>query len=292
MKLEQMHLTIVGLGLMGGSLARALRRLGPKLTGVDSDPETVRLAAELGVVDQASSHLASGLGMCDLAVLAVPVRTCVELIRRMGRDLPVPPRLLDLGSTKSEILNAMHDLPTSCDPIGGHPMCGKESAGLLSSDPSLYRGAVFALSPLERTSSGLVQFAQGLARAVGARPLLMPAHAHDRLVAFSSHLPYLLAAGLVATLEPIGAEDSRLWDLLGPGFRDTSRLAAGEVGMMMDILSTNRRHVEEALDRMIDVLEGMRSAMRAGEEQILVNRLEIARRRRRGLPFQASRSQA
>lgn len=288
MQLEGMQVSIIGLGLMGGSLARALRALGPKLTGVDRDPETLRLARELGVVDHTRADLAAGLDMCDLAVLALPVRACVEVIRRIGQDLPVPPRLLDLGSTKVEILKAMGDLPPSCDPIGGHPMCGKETSGLRSSDPGLYRGAMFALVPLERTSDDLVQFAQKFVRALDAQPLLLSAHDHDHLVAFSSHLPYLVAAGLVRILEPVGAENPRLWDLLGPGFRDTTRLAAGEVGMMMDILSTNRGQVDGALRAMINVLQDLRSTLQSDEE-ILTSRLEGARARRRQLQFQMSR---
>ncbi len=284
MKLEGMQVTIAGLGLMGGSLARALRPLGPTISGIDHDPETLRLAQELGVIDRASPALEDGLRRCDLAVLAVPVRSCVAIIERLGRDLPVPPRLLDLGSTKAAIVDAMRSLPPECDPIGGHPMCGKETSGLLSCDPNLYQNATFALVPTERTSNDLVDFAQEFVRSLGAHPLLLDADEHDRMVAYSSHLPYLIAAGLVRTIEPIGREHPRLWQLLGPGFRDTSRLAAGDPGMMIDILSTNRAYIEEALAGMTGAMEGLRSTLQ--NEATLAEWLESARLRRRELAFQ------
>jgi prephenate dehydrogenase len=283
MKLEQSRVTIVGLGLMGGSLARALRPLGPEVTGVDSDPGTLALARQLDAVDRVESDLAEALESCDLAILAAPVRACVALIQRMGRDLPPPSRLLDLGSTKSAIADAMHGLPAGCDPLGGHPMCGKETSGLLSSDPTLYSGATFALTPLERTSEMMLNLGRDLARAVGARPLIISAAEHDRLVAFSSHLPFLTAAGLMMTVEPPALTDRRLWDLLGPGFRDSSRLAGGNVPMMMDILSTNRTHIDDALQGMIGALEQLRSKLLAGDEIDLADQLRKVQERRRWL---------
>jgi prephenate dehydrogenase len=289
MKLEGLRVTIIGLGLMGGSLARALRPLGPTISGTDHDPETLRLAQQLGVIDRASPDLEAGLKRCELAVLAVPVRACVAIIERLGRDLPIPPRLLDLGSTKAAIVDAMRNLPPECDPIGGHPMCGKETSGLLSSDPNLYRDATFALVRTERTSNDLVDFAQEFVRLLGAHPLLLGADEHDRMVAYSSHLPYLIASGLVRTVEPIGREHPRLWELLGPGFRDTSRLAAGDLGMMIDILSTNRAYIEEALAGMTGAMEELRSILQ--NEAALGEWLESARLRRRELSFYIPGSQ-
>lgn len=283
MELDRAHVTIVGLGLMGASLARALRTQGPMITGVDTDPETLRLAGQLRIVDRVEKDLAGALERCDLAILAVPVRTCVGLIERMGRDVPAPQRLLDLGSTKSAILDAMQHLPPACDPLGGHPMCGKETSGLQSSDPTLYAGATFALTPLERTSEEMLRVGKDLVRALGARPLIIGPGDHDRLVAYSSHLPFLSAAGLMLALEHLGRSDQRLWDLLGPGFRDSSRLAGGNVPMMMDILSTNRSQIEAALNDMIGALVELQTMLASGDETALADQLREAQGRRRWL---------
>jgi prephenate dehydrogenase len=167
-------------------------------------------------------------------------------------------------------------------------MCGKETSGLLSSDPTLYAGATFALTPLERTSEDMLRLGTDLVRAVGARPLIIAPEDHDRLVAYSSHLPFLSAAGLMMAVEPMARMDQRLWELLGPGFRDSSRLAGGNVPMMMDILSTNRSHIEKALDVMIGALEELRSMLSTPDETALAERLREVQERRSWLEINYS----
>jgi prephenate dehydrogenase len=148
-------------------------------------------------------------------------------------------------------------------------MCGKEKAGLAAAEPMLYEGAPWVLVPLPRTSLGALELARELAVAVGGRPFIADADRHDRLVAAVSHLPYSLAVALMLTAIEIGAEDELVWELAASGFRDTSRLAASDVTMMLDILLTNRSAVGGALRRVSAHLDRLANLLAAEDEDNL-----------------------
>ena len=262
--LAQRQLTIVGLGLMGGSLAMALRRKCAGITAVDIDYRARRAGLQRGAIDHATGILAEGVERADLLVLATPVYVIIELLAQLSQlpqrseeTLPV----LDLGSTKVEITTAMAALPDQYNCIGGHPMCGKESSGLAYADGEIYRQATFVLTPLAKTSSATLELTRELILAVGARPLQMEASRHDRLVALTSHLPYLLACSLVATAEQHGDDDPGVRDLLSTGFRDTTRVAASDVHMLSDILRSNRQSVRAALGQQRQALLALETAL-------------------------------
>ena len=285
MRLKDAQVTVVGLGLMGGSLAAALKAKGAcrEVRGVARRPETIAEALARGFVDGGTLDLAEGVRGADVVVLATPVRTIVELIPHLGPLLPPGCLLMDVGSTKAAIVAAMERLPAHVQPLGGHPMCGKEVSGIGAAEAGLYRGATFVLTPLPRTSPEALALAWELVEALGARPLVMDAHRHDRLVAAVSHLPYLLSLALVAAAEGVAEEDGMVWDLAASGFRDTSRLAASDVTMMLDILLTNREEVAGMLGRLRRELDELARLLEAEDEQGLRRLMEAARERRRGL---------
>ncbi len=242
------HLTVVGLGLMGGSLARALRSRAEVITGVDRDPETLKYALDHGIVDVATDDLKAGVSEADTVILAAPVRVIIQMIEgRIGSYLRSNTLLIDIGSTKADICDAMARLPIGVQAIGGHPMTGKESSGIEESDANLYHGRPFVLCPSRRTTPATLARALSLVEAVGAVPIEMDATRHDQAVAAISHLPYLLSAALVATVAQEGNQDDAVWRLAAGGFRDTSRLAGSDLKMMGDILSTNTRAVARIL---------------------------------------------
>jgi len=282
LSLRDSHVAIVGLGLMGGSLALALkgRALCREVVGVARRAETVREALALGAVHRATTDLAEGVSHADVIVLATPVRTILRQIHQLAA-LPLDPcLLLDLGSTKGDIVRAMEGLPPQVQPVGAHPMCGKETTGLAVAEPAIYQDAPWVLAPLPRTSPGALALACELVVAVGARPLVLDAHRHDRLVAAISHLPYALAVALVSAAAEVGAEDGTLWQLAASGFRDTSRLAASDVTMMLDILLTNRAAVGDALRQASAHLAQLADLVAAGDENALRARLTAAHDRR------------
>jgi prephenate dehydrogenase len=251
--------------------------------GVTRRPRTMHQALVRNVVDFATLDLAEGVRGSNLVILATPVRTIIEMIGQVGPQLAPGAVLLDLGSTKADIVEAMARLPPHVQPLGGHPMCGKEVAGLDAAEATLYDGAAFVLTPLERTADEALELARQLATGVGARPLVIEAKRHDRLVATISHLPYALAVALMGVAEEIGQEDELCWELAASGFRDTSRLAASELTMMLDILLTNRQTVAEMLRRARGQLESMAALLEAGDEAALRELLGAAQARRKTL---------
>jgi prephenate dehydrogenase len=280
--IENARVTVIGLGLMGGSLAGALKtnRACREVIGVARRSETAVLAVQRGLVDRASTDLTTAVSEADLVVLATPVRTIVDLLPVVGRLVRPGCLVMDLGSTKRAIIEAMSALPEHVQAVGGHPMCGKETSGLAAADPGLYRGRVFVLTPLDRADETALSLASELVEAIGALPLVLGAERHDRLAAAVSHLPYLLACGLVRTAEEVAESDNVLWQLAASGFRDTSRLAASELTMMLDILLSNSEAVLDVLSIYERQLRGLAQLVRSGDEQRLHSELSGIRTRR------------
>jgi prephenate dehydrogenase len=278
LSLRDSRVAIVGLGLMGGSLAMALmqRSLCQEVIGIARRAESVQEAMDQVIAHRVTTDLADGVAGADVIVLATPVRTILRQIRQLAAMPLGPCLLLDMGSTKGDIATAMQELPPQVQPVGAHPMCGKETAGLAAAEPTLYEGAPWVLVPLPRTSPNALALAQELAVAVGARPLIVDADRHDRLVAGISHLPYLLAVVLMLTATEMGIEDELIWKLAASGFRDTSRLAASNVPMMLDILLSNQVAVGEALRRASVHLERLADLLSVEEEDGLRTLLTAA----------------
>ena len=232
---------IVGLGLMGGSVALALRDRVEAIVGIDPDEKTLDYAQAQGIIDTGTADLRAGVHDAGLVILAAPVQVILEMLRnRIGSYLRSNTLLIDLGSTKAEICGAMDNLPIGVLAMGGHPMCGKEVSGIEAAEATLYHNRPFVLCPPRRTTPAARLRALELVDALGAVPIEMEATRHDHLVAGISHLPYLLSAALVRTINGEAQADSTIWDLAAGGFRDTSRLAGSSVRMMTDIISTNR----------------------------------------------------
>jgi prephenate dehydrogenase len=250
--LSQAHLAFIGLGLMGGSLALALRGKCAGLKAYDPDVETVNLARQRQIVDLATQNIGEALEGADIIILAAPVCAILESLQAIGDLVRRRAIVMDLGSTKVEIMDAMLGLPERFDPIGGHPMCGKETLGLVNAEAGIFRGAPFALTPLERTSVSTKRLAEELVEATGARPVWLDARTHDRWTAATSHLPYLVAAALTLAVP----DETR--PMVGSGFRSTTRVAATHPDMMLDVLETNRENLlmmMRALKAQFDQLE-------------------------------------
>ncbi len=242
------HLAVVGLGLMGGSLALALRPFAGTVTGVEVNPAAREFALTHGVVDSATDDLKAGVSEADVVILAAPVRVILAMIHdRIGSYLRSNTLLIDIGSTKADICDSMGRLPIGIQAIGGHPMTGKESSGIEESDAALFKDRPFVLCASRRTTPATRDRALALVAAVGGTAIEMEAQRHDRVVAAISHLPYLLSSALVATVAQQAEDDDAVWRLAAGGFRDSSRLAAQDLSMMGDILSTNTQAVATLL---------------------------------------------
>jgi prephenate dehydrogenase len=232
---------IYGLGLMGGSLALALRGHCARLIGLDSNPATLELALSENIVDEVRVDAAEPLPQLDVLILATPVLAILDLIRQLPARMPHPCILLDLGSTKAEIVAAMESLPECFETIGGHPICGKEKLGLENADASLYQGAPFVITPLERTTGRAKSAATQIISAIGAHAIELSAADHDRILASTSHLPFLLSSALALSTS------QKFTPFVGTGFKSTSRLAGTPSHMMMGILKSNRDNILTAI---------------------------------------------
>lgn len=253
--LSQSKIAIVGLGLMGGSLALALKGRCAALYGIDSDPAALELARRQNIVDCADGDPANLLPGADLVVLAAPVLAILTLLGQLPSFTSNLCIVLDLGSTKRLIVEAMSRLPPRFDPIGGHPICGKERLSLANSDRTLYYAAPFILTPLKRTSERALSAAHQIIDAIGARAILLDALEHDRILASTSHLPFLLSSALAL------ATPADVASFVGPGFRSASRLAGTPMSMMLGVLQSNRENVLSALHGLQGKLAEVESAL-------------------------------
>jgi prephenate dehydrogenase len=246
---------------MGGSLALALRAAGyaGRLIGVSRSAETLRQAQRM--VDVATDDLGAARE-ADVVVLCTPVRTIIAQLEQLAGVCKPGAILTDMGSTKAQIVRAMDALPAHLRAVGSHPMCGKEAAGIRAAEAGLFHGAPWLITPTARTDEEALSVVRALAERVGALPRLMDAAQHDALLAFASHLPYALAVGLVTATDQFSLDHPEVWEVMAGGFRDTSRVAASDVTMWLDILLTNAepvlaaiRDVQFALDQLTALLE-------------------------------------
>ncbi len=277
--MDQRTLCIVGLGLMGGSFALALRASGypGRLIGVSRSAETLRYAQAQGIVDLATDDLGAARE-AEVVVLCTPARTIIAQIGQLASICKPGAILTDMGSTKVKIARAMDALPGHLRAVAAHPMCGKEAAGIQAADAGLFRGAPWLIIPTARTDDEALSVVRALAERVGASPRILDADQHDALLAFASHLPYALAIGLVAATEQFSLNHPEVWEVMASGFRDTSRVAASDVTMWLDILLTNAepvlgavRDVQFALDQLTALLErrdeaGLRAFLQAAAQ--------------------------
>jgi prephenate dehydrogenase len=280
-ELADLQVAVVGLGLMGGSLAGALRGQCQTVVGVARRAETIETALALGLVDRGTTDLASGVRDADVVILATPVRVILRKLDEIGPLLSEGCLLMDLGSTKAQILTRMKQLPTHVQPLGGHPMCGKETSGIEAADPTLYQDRTFILTPLPRTSAASLTLGHALATAIGAQPLVLDGDRQDFLVATMSHLPYLLACSLVSTADMLTSPDPAAWQIVAGGFRDTSRVAGSDVTMMLDILMTNRVEVLKALETCGNQMRKLARLLETGDEEALRTVLTTIRSKRK-----------
>jgi prephenate dehydrogenase len=275
--LDDSEFTIVGTGLMGASLALALRGKVKTLRGVERDPVTRQAAASY--FDTISDELSGALDS-DVIVLAVPILAILEILQALAIRAKSGTLIMDLGSSKQEVVQAMNALPEHLLAIGAHPMCGKETSGPQYADGTLYKDHPFVLCHTRRTTGAAWEFACAMVTSIGAQAIDLDAAQHDQAVAMISHLPYLLSVGLVATTQQAAQADATPWHLAASGFRDTSRLAGSNVSMMGDTLLTNRSAVLTTLAAFRQQLDHLESALKSSDEAALHAILETSRQAR------------
>ncbi len=263
------HVTIIGVGLIGGSLGLVWKKNRPDLTitGVDA-PEVLARALERGAVGRTQSSVEAAVRQADVVVLAVPLLRMPALTAEAAACMKPGAILTDVGSVKSpQAALASSSLPAHVTYIGGHPMAGSERGGIDHADAFLFENATYVLCPAEGKPVASIEDREDfidLIRSTGGRLLLMDAARHDRIAAVVSHLPQLAAVALMNTAAARNGEDDAFLRLAAGGFRDMTRIASSPFSIWRDILSSNRDHVLAALDDLTHRLSAMRTRL-AGE---------------------------
>ncbi len=233
-----------------------------------------------GASNVAGTNARQLLEGADLVVLATPVRTIESHVSELHRFVKSGATITDMGSVKTGIVKAMDNLPPHVRALGGHPMCGKETSGLVSADPTLFRDRVWVLTPSKRTDTGALSLVEAMIEATGARGMVMDAENHDKAVSCISHLPYVLATTLMGVAKDAATDLPEIWDLAADGFRDTSRIAASDLTMMVDILAANRENVLHMLHRASGAIDRIAQLVTTKNEEGLRNMLGEIRNRR------------
>ncbi|NUP90385.1 MAG: prephenate dehydrogenase [Candidatus Sumerlaeia bacterium] len=278
--------TILGVGLLGGSLGLALRRhnLALRIIGQGRRVERLSAARALGAIDVLETDLSRAVAEADLIALCTPVRQIIEQLPQVMRAARPGALITDVGSTKEAIAavaRAHGDAPVTC--IGSHPMAGSERSGVEHATASLYEGATTFVTVENETPKDRLAELVRLWRTLGSRVVIAHPSRHDRLVAAVSHLPHLLAVAAVHTASLVHDDENFLRAIIGGGFRDTTRVAAGSVDMWNDICATNPRAIIEVLDHFSEQIAAIRAGVAGPDHSGLSGLLEEARRLRQGL---------
>tara|TARA_Y100000590_G_scaffold122801_2_gene140653 strand:- start:669 stop:1712 length:1044 start_codon:yes stop_codon:yes gene_type:complete len=264
-------ITIIGLGLIGGSIGFALKANASDriyVSGYDKDFDEGRKAEKLKAVDKAHWKLDDALKDAKMVILAVPVLAIRDMMKTISEMLSPGCIVTDTGSTKLEIMKWAQDyLPEEVSFVGGHPMAGKEISGVSAADASLFKNARYAVIPGKGATEGAVNSVIGLVDLLGAKPYFVDAEEHDSYVAAVSHLPIIMSTALVSATSgsPSWREMSKL---AATGFRDVSRLASGDPVMNLDISVTNQESLLYWIDRVIEELQEFRQMVgNTGDEK-------------------------
>jgi prephenate dehydrogenase len=270
------QLAIVGVGLLGGSVAKAARSggLARRIIGVGRDPERLRPALDDGTLDLAVTDLDAGVREADVILLAAPVLAIEGLLERVWRAASAGALVTDVGSTKRNIVRAAERLAATRPLafVGSHPLAGSEQAGYRVARADLFRGATVIVTPTEKTELTALKKTTELWEALGARVTSLDPEAHDRTVAAISHLPHLIACALV---DGAGRIESAALELAARGFRDTTRIAAGDPDMWTEIFLANRDALMAGVDAFREALADLQRVIAAGGADAL--RAELAR---------------
>ena len=278
------RLSVVGLGLLGGSVAKAARaaRLAQEIVGVGRKATSLEPALREGAVDRITTSLDEGLAGADMIVLATPVATLERQLPEIWRAADAQALVTDVGSTKAGIVKAAEALGGTrpLDFVGSHPMAGSNLAGFAVSRVDLFQGATVILTPTDRTPPDAVKRVTGFWEALGGRVTAMDPSTHDRAVAAISHLPHFVVDALVAAVVDM---DPRFLEVAARGFKDTTRIAASDPVVWREIFQQNRQALGEALGAFRRALTSLERVLDSNDNAAIEAALEQIRKTRADL---------
>jgi prephenate dehydrogenase len=278
------RLTLLGLGLLGGSVAKAARAegLAQEIVAVGRRRESIEPALQEGMVDHITTDVAEGVADADFCILATPVATLASMLGDVWRAAPASAIVTDVGSTKARIVRTADALRRE-KPIafvGSHPMAGSDRSGYHVSRPDLFKGALVILTPTEASVPSAVERVHDFWQALGARVTTLDPVTHDRAVAAVSHLPHLVADALVETVLRMNPS---FLELAAGGFKDTTRIAASNAKVWREIFQENREALSEALGAFRRALDDLDRLVASGDVPAIEEELDRIKRARERL---------
>ncbi len=278
--------TIIGVGLVGGSLGKVLKTKGlaGQIVGAGRSRETLDLALKLGVIDRMDQVLLRSVEDADLVVLASPVGAFEHILAVIGSGLKQGAILTDVGSVKGALVKRIEAmLPAGVHYVPGHPIAGKEKHGVAEATETLFRGAKCILTPTAKTDPQALEAVKALWSAAGANVVLMDADAHDHIFAAVSHLPHAAAFAMVNTVAEFNAGPENYMSFSGAGFRDFTRIAASSPEMWRDVCLLNGENIIEMIERYQSALSSIKKAIESQDADKLDALFHAASGRRREL---------
>lgn len=268
------NVAIIGVGLIGGSLGLALKRLKKyRIIGIGRSLQRLKYAKECGAVDEISIDFKDGIRGADVVVLATPVTTYLKIAEGIKPFLKEDAVIFDVGSTKYEVANLLTKV-LGKNFVGAHPIAGSEKTGVEYARADLFENSICVLTPLPKTSKKALGIIRNLIAEIGARPIQMPPRKHDKILALTSHLPHIVAASLVLLLarkEPL---------VIGNGFKDTTRIAAGSPEVWVDICKTNKENLIAGCAEIMDKISEIKSLLQKEDWEKLFIEFEKAKKLR------------
>jgi prephenate dehydrogenase len=272
-------ITIIGPGLIGGSIGLACKEKGlaETVVGVGRSLPHLEKAVNLGAVDSFELGLASGVAEADLVILAIPVGAMPGILSNIAEHLKPGSVVTDAGSTKARITEAAERLmPPGVCFVGGHPIAGRENSGVEAASASLFVGAKSILTPTSNTNPRALSLVRELWEQLGAKVVLMDVDQHDRILAIISHLPHMVAYCLVNTLADLDEREEELIALAAGGFKDFTRIAASDPSMWRDICLDNSRYIVDAIEHFQLTLEKLKHDIKSKNARDLSAQFERA----------------
>ena len=284
------NITIIGLGLIGGSLAKALHEnLGfCNITAVDADVNTLELAREEGIIAKGFVHIDASIYQSDIIFVCTPIKQALGYINKLSAHIPETCIITDVCSTKEEIISYIEAMPKPPCFIGGHPMAGTEKSGYINSFAHLFENAYYILTPCSSTLPEAMDQLTSMIEGLGAIPIVMPAREHDRVTGSISHLPHVIASALVNLVKELDNDSGKMQLLAAGGFRDITRIASSSPEMWENIILSNRSQVIELMTLFGKTLDDFKRILENADHEEIYRFFSEARQYRNSISTQAA----
>lgn len=268
MEQDKTSIGIIGLGLIGGSIARALKRSGKDyvISAFDCDEDAIQMALDNKTIDKKVKNIREDFSSCNIIFLCIPVNTMEPILKELIPCLLPQCILTDVGSTKGEVVALIKEMNLDHRFIGGHPLAGSEKSGFSASKANLFENAYYCFTPTDKTVYAAIEFLKSIIKDIGAIPIEISPEEHDRAVAVISHVPHIVAALLVNLVGRLDSPQNVMKTIAAGGFKDVTRIASSSPELWAGICISNRKTILEILPALVDALKSFEDDLKVGQK--------------------------